>query len=932
MGQNSTSWNLDTGLLISALDHERDVNSATCLADKKQLVTCCDDKNAYVWDIHAVLKEGAAGTPSLNADATRRLTHIKGASRIPQGFFDDVRDRVHPSTTHHPHPFSNRTRDVTPSLGLGARAFFGRMSSLFHRAHPDSHDAKEFQQHPRQGSWHQPQAHVVEVVVMNAQYKRALHVAPPPNKKSTTQGAQTPGQKQAQSQFQALSSRHKLAQAVPAATTTTTTTTSATDTPSHTTATIDNPHHIREIASVEGFHLGITRKEMTMLDVDGSDGMFPLTLCARWFNGLWCTRGRYNKQWVPDRYSSVSPVGARDTDDYFYLNIRPESQGGKFCYTKIQCMGCVLKRSVENPPIVLSDFSSVLVSFLRTVFVDDKPLEYPIHRLFQKMKVLRSRLEDARDLLGAPQDSTSTAEVFGFNVSSGSEAAAEYIADLVVHLGKLLEVVEAECNQTAKKLEESLSNNKISFDLLEYYYEEGGSYAYNIGIEIDDVDVERRIVLVGLKRVYYSDQREQLFFEMEHFEWDGVGFQKRTVTIVQQSYQGTREVSSLVLQRMTDEMLAKVTERGRLYLSYSRICYAEYYDDTRMRDELVSSYHTVKPRTRRVIIDPIGFHRAQQGYSPDLCMPLPDNVEEYVARLPYWIGGCDLEAREWRTFRVWDLKPIEYDQEAWSKLILETNTKDLIKALVDTTGCSLGTPHPVRMGKGKNVLLNGPLGTGRMTTVHAVCNLFKRPLFTMSAHDFPDNKWDLVPYIANHMALAATWNAVFLKGTYPRDKDDVHATLRQFESDDCISFWVTTVCDKDLLRLFSAVVDFPELDAAARRRLWLCHFGQEESAGLKSTSEHTLVSSSLGDEKKTDYLAHLREIEKLSWYQLDGKMIENIMRSARALAASNREHLSTHHVKVVMKSQRLDNLPLWRKLTRFLTLPAGVLRTGVVNQ
>jgi len=25
-------------------------------------------------------------------------------------------------------------------------------------------------------------------------------------------------------------------------------------------------------------------------------------------------------------------------------------------------------------------------------------------------------------------------------------------------------------------------------------------------------------------------------------------------------------------------------------------------------------------------------------------MLLPDNVEEYVARLPYWIGGYDIEA------------------------------------------------------------------------------------------------------------------------------------------------------------------------------------------------------------------------------------------------------------------------------------------------
>jgi hypothetical protein len=59
-----------------------------------------------------------------------------------------------------------------------------------------------------------------------------------------------------------------------------------------------------------------------------------------------------------------------------------------------------------------------------TVFVDvdgDTPLEYPIHRLFQKMGVLRSRLEDAREILGTeqvPEDLTSKVKVFGFDGSS----------------------------------------------------------------------------------------------------------------------------------------------------------------------------------------------------------------------------------------------------------------------------------------------------------------------------------------------------------------------------------------------------------------------------------------------------------------------------------------------------------------------------------
>lgn len=596
----------------------------------------------------------------------------------------------------------------------------------------------------------------------------------------------------------------------------------------------------------------------------------------------------------------------------------------------------------EKKSLVFSDFSSTLDSFLRTIFVDadyDKPLEYPVHRLFQKMKVLRSRLDDARTLLGAeqlPGDLTTNAEVFGFNASTGCEVAAEYVADLVIHLAKLLEVVEAECKQTVKRFEESLSNNQISYDLLEYYYEEGTPYIYNSGLLHNGLDVERPIILVVLKRVCFLHDKQVLTVTVEHLEWDGVRFEKRTMEFDHYAYEGTRAFTSLFLQPVTDEALAKLTERGRLYLSYSRVCCAEYYDDTPMRSAFNNN---LKPRGRRVMIDPVGFNRALQGYNPNIRVPLPDNAEEHIARLPYWIGGYDLETNQWQRFNIWDLKPVEYNQEAWRKLIMDENTKDLIRALVDNTGCSVGGQKPAHFSKGQTILLKGPPGTGRMTTVHAICNLLKRPLLTITAHDFSYNWTVLVSDIARRMALAATWNAVivvkdadrFLESKHQGNKDRVNAVLRQFESDDCISFWVSSTCDEELLSRFSAVVDFPELDTAARRRLWRGHFGLDDPATIICNSEHTLIGSSFADQKEMDRSVLLRDIEKLSRHQLDGRMIDNIVRSARALAASNGEHLSIHQVKVVMKAQRLDNLPLWRKLTRILTLPAKVLHTSVVN-
>jgi WD40 repeat protein len=51
-------WNLDTNLPVGPpLQHQAFVQSAAISADGKLLVTCCGDKNAYVWDIHTTLKD-----------------------------------------------------------------------------------------------------------------------------------------------------------------------------------------------------------------------------------------------------------------------------------------------------------------------------------------------------------------------------------------------------------------------------------------------------------------------------------------------------------------------------------------------------------------------------------------------------------------------------------------------------------------------------------------------------------------------------------------------------------------------------------------------------------------------------------------------------------------------------------------------------------
>jgi WD40 repeat protein len=77
-------WNLDTNLQVGPpLNHKQDLRSAALSPDGKVLVTGCEDKNAYTWDVHAILKEAGIdgllpiGTDSVSVNPSPALFHLQ---------------------------------------------------------------------------------------------------------------------------------------------------------------------------------------------------------------------------------------------------------------------------------------------------------------------------------------------------------------------------------------------------------------------------------------------------------------------------------------------------------------------------------------------------------------------------------------------------------------------------------------------------------------------------------------------------------------------------------------------------------------------------------------------------------------------------------------------------------------------------------------
>jgi len=109
--------------------------------------------------------------------------------------------------------------------------------------------------------------------------------------------------------------------------------------------------------------------------------------------------------------------------------------------------------------------------------------------------------------------------------------------------------------------------------------------------------------------------------------------------------------------------------------------------------------------------------------------------EEYLISSPVVLGFAFAE-KLWLEFTVSGVKDIVWNEGAYDSLVLEDNTKAIVKALVESHKY-----HPaesiddVIQGKGKGLVavLHGPPGTGKTLTAEGISELLKCPLYMVSA-------------------------------------------------------------------------------------------------------------------------------------------------------------------------------------------------------
>ena len=262
----------------------------------------------------------------------------------------------------------------------------------------------------------------------------------------------------------------------------------------------------------------------------------------------------------------------------------------------------------------------------------------------------------------------------------------------------------------------------------------------------------------------------------------------------------------------------------------------------------------------------------------DQCPPEP-----FELLLPIMIKGYNMRLKKWFDLDVSRIGNVKWNKEAFSKVVIDSKTKDMIRALVSRqVAAEKSTDVISGKGNGLILLLHGGPGTGKTLTAESVAEIAEKPLYRVTCGDVGTKAEDLEKYLESVFHLGKLWGCVVLL-----DEADVfleQRTLEDLARNALVSVFLRVLeyyagilvltsnrvgtFDEAFKSRIQLALHYPSLGRYQRLRIW-------ENFLLRL---ETFNDGSIDSDDLKNNLEHLAE------QKLNGRQIRNALTTARQFA------------------------------------------------
>jgi ATP-dependent 26S proteasome regulatory subunit len=130
----------------------------------------------------------------------------------------------------------------------------------------------------------------------------------------------------------------------------------------------------------------------------------------------------------------------------------------------------------------------------------------------------------------------------------------------------------------------------------------------------------------------------------------------------------------------------------------------------------------------------------------------------------YWINGYSLTLKRWCQMAVETMDDVQWNHEAFQKLVMDEDRRALIHALVKAHRNDTTTFDDIIANKGQGLvgLLSGPPGVGKTLTAEAVSEVTERPLYMVSAGELGIEADEVDKRLGVILDITRRWGCVLL--------------------------------------------------------------------------------------------------------------------------------------------------------------------------